>query len=181
MKKLKNIALILVLSIFSLVMVACTACGSNEDKFPEKVELSAAMIKEIEFENDEAVKLEQKDNSVKITGTINKMSKSQKQAFGDENATHVVVIKVNFDKERTLSYFKLKGEKTKVYSDDASVENYTGKISDLLDSEDGEDAYCNLILSASTPKYELTIKYTDGETVNMTVEIVATLATATAE
>ena len=181
MRKIKHFLLLLSVSFFTLVLVVCTACGGNSNAFPERVELSSALVSEIEFDNDESVSLEQNKNQIKISGTINAMSKSQKHAFGNDEVTHVVVLKLTFDKERTLSYFKISGKTTKVYSDDNTVPGYSGKITDLLDSEDGEDAYCNLVLSANTSSYDALIKYTDGQEVNLSIEIVATLATASAQ
>lgn len=178
MKKIVKLTRSLALIFFAFLMVVTCACGSNKNQIPEKVELASTMFKEIEFENSDTVKLKQDENEVKITGTINKMSDSQKNVFGVDDVTHVVVLKFTFDRERTISYFKIKGETTKVYSDNSKEAGYTGKLSDLLDNEDNEDAFCYLILSANTKSYELTAKYTDGQVSNVKVEITATLATA---
>ena len=56
-----------------------------------------------------------------------------------------------------------------------------GSLTDLLDNESGEDAYCNLVLSANTKNYSITAKYSDGHEVQITLEITATLATAQVE
>ena len=109
------------------------------------------------------------------------MSESQKSAYGVEEVTHVAVVKFVFDKEKTLSSFKIKGNTTKVFSDDNTEDNYVGSLTDLLDSETGEDAYTYLILSANTKDYTLTAKYNDDSESVIKVKITATLANATAE
>ena len=60
-------------------------------------------------------------------------------------------------------------------------ENYVGPLSSLLDNEDGEDAYCNLILSANTKEYSLIAKYSDDTSSEIKLKIDATLVTAVAE
>ena len=84
-------------------------------------------------------------------------------------------------KERTLKTFEIKGNVTKVYSTDNTVENYTGTLTELLDSSEDEDAYTKLVLSANTKEYELTAIYTDGTTSEISIDISATLAEASAE
>lgn len=165
----------------SVFIVAFTvvACGNNGGcKIAESVTLAKTTFGEVEFENSEKVKLKQDCGEVEITGEIEAMSSAQVAEFGVQDVTHVVVLKFMFDKERTISYFEIKGETTKVYSTNSEDLNYVGSISDLLDSESDEDAYCYLILSASTKEYELTSKYTDGTTSEIDVEIKATLLTA---
>ena len=103
------------------------------------------------------------------------MSDLQKNVFGDESVSHVVVLKYLFDKERTIDSFEIKGKKTKVYSTDNSVENFAGSISDLLDNEPGEDAFCNLILSANTKQYTLRATYSDSTVSTIVLTIDATL------
>lgn len=187
MKKLLYSLSVFVLALF--VGFSLVACGnssgssgqSGEDKVAEKVELSKVMFGDVEFENSKETKLSQENNTFKVSGTVDAMSKSQKIKFGDDDVTHVVALKFNFDKERTISTFKIQGDITKVYSDSKDVQNYVGSITELLDSEDGEDAFCYLILSAKTEEYKLVSTYTDGTESSIKLEIVATLATATAE
>lgn len=163
-------------------LVACgdNARGSNSDN-SEKIELSTSVLNEVEFENSEAVKLEQKENNVVISGNIDAMSKSQKNAFGVDNVDHVVIVKLTFNREKTVSSFTIKGDVTKVYSDDETDENYVGKLSELLDNEQGEDAYCELILSAKTKEYKLTSKYSDKTENTITITINATLSSSKSE
>lgn len=160
---------------------ACENETKSSEKSAEKVELTTAMIDDVEFENSESTTIKQNEKDVVIGGRIDAMSKSQKNKYGVDEVTHVVTIKVTFDRERTISSFEIKGDITKVYADEKDVPNYCGKLSDLLDNEPGEDAYCNLILSASTKKYTLTAKYSDGEESSISLKIDATLATAKAE
>ena len=131
------------------------------------------MLSEVEFENAKTVSIEQDSSVFTISGTIDAMSESQKTTFGVDEVTHVFVIKLTFDRERTLSYFELKGNTTKVYSTNSDDENYVGPLTDLLDNEEGEDAY--------TKEYSLTVKYTDDTESRIQVKVVATLATATEE
>ena len=179
-------------SIFAFAMlmaVAAVACGksdkkgnenSNKCSVEEKVELGSVVLSEVEFENADTVKLEQDCDEIEISVTNEKMSDSQKTVYGVEDVTHVAVVKVTFDKERTLESFVIKGNLTKVFGSDDTVENYAGTLTGLLDNESGEDAYTNLILSAHTKEYELTAKYTDGTESKLAIEITATLATAEA-
>ena len=99
-------------------------------------------------------------------------------AFGIDGVTHMVVLKFLFDDERTIDYFKIQGETTKVYSTNKNDENYVGSISGLLDNESGEDAFCYLILSANTKEYNLTARYTDGVEFVSKITIDATLVAA---
>lgn len=180
--KIMSFALVVTAVIFSFI-----GCGKNENRknetcnTAEKITLASAVLGEVEFTNADTVKLEQDCDEVDITGTVSKMSASQKTAYGLESVDHVVVVKMMFDKERTLSSFELKGDIVKVFSTDNTVENYAGSISDLLDSESGEDAYCYLILSAERKDYTLTSKYSDGTKSVISVEVSATLANADAE
>lgn len=181
MKKLLKIMPIFILMI--AIFANLVACGENknDEKIAESVELSTALLGEIEFENSEMTKLEQEDSTVTVSGTIDAMSKSQKNAFGSDDTTHVVALKFTFDKERTISSFTIKGDKTKVYSDEKTEDNYAGKISDLLDNDKGQDAFCYLVLSANTKEYQLISKYSDGTESTITLKIDATLATAKAD
>lgn len=185
MKKiLKSLTTISFVMMFAVFMVACGSGTSEPDTgkiIPEKVTLATTTLSEVEFANADTVKLEQKNTDVTISGKIDAMSESQKSAFGVNDATHVVALKVSFDKERTLKTFELKGNVTKVYSSDSEVENYVGSLSDLLDNDGGDDSYCNLLLSAQTKNYTLKAIYTDGTTREMKINITATLATASAE
>ena len=172
-----------------LMGVAVVACGKKDDKsgdgdkcsVAEEVELGSVVFGEVEFANADTVKIKQDCDEVEITGTIEKMSDSQKNVYGVEDVTHVAVVKVVFDKERTLESFELKGGLIKVFGSDDTVENYAGTLSSLLDNESGEDAYTNLILSAHTKEYKLTAKYSDGTESVIELEIKATLASANAE
>ena len=93
----------------------------------------------------------------------------------------MIVVKFEFDKERTIDSFTIRGDVTKVYSTNKNDENYVGSLSSLLDNKDGEDAYCNLILSANTKEYTLISKYSDDTTSEIKLKINATLVTAVAE
>ncbi len=183
MKKILKLLTICTLAIMlCFPMVACgEKTSGSENGAGEKVKLETIVVNEVEFENSDNVKLTQDGNIVTISGKIDAMSKSQKNAYGVDDVTHVVAIKFTFDRERTLSSFKLKGDVTKVYSDDANVENYSGKLTDLLDNEAGEDSYCELLLSANTEEYSLISKYTDGTESTIKIKIVATLSTATSD
>ena len=189
MKKiLKFVMSIAVLFAIGFSLVACgndvqmnQGNQNQANRVAEKMELANATLGEIEFENADTVRIAQDGNQVAVTGTVNAMSAAQKNAFGDENVTHVVSLKYTFDKEKTISSFELKGNVTKVFSTNENDENYVGRLSDLLDSAEGEDAFCYLILSAATKQYTLTAKYTDETTSAITLKMNATLATATAE
>lgn len=180
-KRLKNIS-IFVLTLF--VMVGASACNfmsNNECKTAEKLELSSAVINEVEFKNGDNVSLKQECKEVFVEGQIDAISEAQKSAFGQSDVTHVVVLKMTFDKERTLDSVEIKGANTKVFSTNPEDENYAGGLTDLLDNESGEDAYCNLVLSANTKNYSITAKYSDGHESQITIEITASLATAQVE
>lgn len=178
----KFIIAITTLCLAVLVIFNFTACGGkgNSNENAETIELAEATIGEISFENSEAAKLEQDGSLYTISGKIDAMSAAQKNAFGVDGVTHVVCVKFTFDKEKTISSFKVQGDVTKVYSDNDSDEFYSGSLSELLDNEGGEDAYCNLILSASTKEYKLVSTYTDKSSSTITLKINATLATAKA-
>ncbi len=181
-KLLSRISVFALIFCLGICLVACGKTdGHNSGETSEKITLSKVMLDDVEFENSEETKIKQDGNEFKISGTIDAMSKSQKLKFGDETATHVVAIKLTFDKERTLKEFKLKGNITKVYSTDNTAENYAGSLTDLLDNEDGEDAFCYLVLSAKTEEYKMKATYTDGTESKLELKIVATMATATAE
>ena len=167
-------------------LVACTNNennieDANTNAVAEKITLDSATLGSVEFENADTVSINQEGNVYNISGTITALSESEKNAFGDSSVTHAVVLKYTFDKEKTISKFELKGNITKVFSDNTSDENYVGSISDLLDSEENEDAFCYLILSAKTKQYTLTATYTDKTSSVIKLNISATLATATTD
>ena len=54
-------------------------------------------------------------------------------------------------------------------------------FSSCLDNEEGEDAFCYLILSANTKEYTLTAKYSDSTESTILLKINARLVTAVAE
>lgn len=164
-----------------ILAIFVVACGEVKQKVGETLTLDKTVLSEVEFENSEKVKIKQTENLVEITGEIEAMSVSQKNAFGVDGVTHVVVVKFMFDKERTIDTFEIKGDVTKVYSTDKMKENYVGSISGLLDNDSGDDAYCYLILSANTKEYLLTCDYTDSTSSKITLKINATLVTANEE
>ena len=178
MKKIAKSLLTICMVLVSLVFVAC---GKDAEKPAEKITLAKTILGEVEFENSDKVEIKQDEREWVVSGEIEAMTDAQKSAFGVENVTHIVVVKFEFDKERTIDYFKIEGETTKVYSTDDSDEKYVGSISDLLDSESSEDAFCYLILSANTKEYKLVSKYTDGVESEVELKIQATLVTATAQ
>lgn len=188
-KSLKFICSFMFAIMLAVAVVACGNTNNNnnnnnneqEKTIAEKIELTTATLGDVEFTNADTVKLEQKGDVVNVTGTINAMSTSQKTAYGVEDINHVIVVKLGFDKEKTLSSVKLAGNTTKVYATDSSVEGYAGTLSDFLDNEEGEDAYSKLILAGSTEKYTITVKYTDNTESVITLNISATLATAEAQ
>lgn len=178
------------LIIMSLAVIICfgfISCGTKTDKnnsnnaIAEKIELSKATLDDVDFENAETVKIDKENSTYKVTGTIIAMSKAQKTAFGKDDVTHTIVLKFMFDKEKTISSFEIKGNTTKVYSDNKNIENYVGSITELLDNEEKEDAFCFLILSANTKTYTLTSTYSDKTTSTVKLIIDATLATATTD
>ena len=186
MKKIKFLLSFVMLFVLSLSFVACgNSSGNNnqnsESDVAEKVEFATAKIRDVEFKNSKAASIEQKNNIVTITGILDAMSDSQKEAYNKSGITHAVSLKFKFDKERTLSKFEISGNETKVYSDTKDVANYAGSISDLLDSEDKEDSFAYLVLSANTSEYKLISTYTDGTVSTIKIKITATLATATSE
>lgn len=168
---------------FCLVFVAITfvACGKEEDDKKEKLSLAKTMLGEIEFENSDKIDLDEEDDVYVLEGEIESMSAAQKSAFGVDGVTHVVVFKFEFDKERTIDYFKIEGETTKVYSTDKSDEYYVGSLTELLDNDSSEDAFCYLILSANTKEYKLVSRYTDDVETEIKLKIKASLVSATAE
>lgn len=178
MKKIiKNIFIVFV----AMIAVCFAACGKTDGKTAEKVTLAKTVLNEVEFENSEKTKISQTGDDVKISGEIEAMSEAQKSTFGVSGVTHVVVIKLKFDEERTIDSFEIKGKTTKVYSTDKNDENYVGSLTELLDNKSSEDAYCNLILSANTKNYTLTCKYSDSTSSVINVVIDADLVTATSD
>ena len=163
------------------VALVCVACEKKNLMSKEKISLAKTVFGEVEFENSEKVKLENNDGEWIVSGEIESISIAQKSEYGVEDVSHVVVLKFVFDNERTIDYFKIDGKTVKVFSTDKNDAGYVGSISELLDNEPGEDAFCYLILSANTKEYSLTSKYTDGteSVVNLIIE--ATLSTAKAE
>lgn len=180
-KSFKILSLFMFSFILAFSLVACGGSKNNDNTIAEKVELSKVVLNEVEFNNSDAVKLKQDGDDIEISGTIDAMSESQKTTYGVQDVTHVVALKVTFDKEKTLKSFEIKGNTTKVFSENSADENYAGSLSDLLDNESSEDAYTNLVLSANTKEYTLTATYTDESTSEIEIEIKATLATAEAE
>ncbi len=178
MKKLLKTVISLVLVFIS---VACVACKNKTTAFSEEITLASTVLDEVEFESSKETKIKQADDGWIVTGRIEAMSEAQKSAFGVQGVTHVVVVKFEFDKKRTIDYFKIDGQTTKVYSTDKNEEGYVGSISSLLDSKSEEDAFCYLILSANTKTYELTAKYTDSVESKIKLNIDATLVTASSE
>ena len=174
--------IVFVIALFmGLVLIGCSISGYNNCKTPEKVELKKVVLNEVEFENGEAVSLSQECDEVVIKGTIDAMTTAQKSAFGDGKTTHMVAIKITFDKERTLDQVEIKGEKIKVYATDKNVENYVGSLTELLDNDKGDDASCDLVLSANTKNYTIKAIYTDDKENDLKIKIDATLATSSEE
>ncbi len=157
------------------------ACKTEKMEMTEKLTLASTMIGEVEFENSDKTKLEFEDKEWIVSGEVESMSAAQKSAFGVDTVTHVVVFKFEFDKERTIDYFKIQGDTTKVYSTDKNEENYVGSITELLDSESSEDAFCYLVLSANTKEYNLTARYTDDVENVIKIKIDASLVSASSE
>lgn len=168
---------------FCLLFVVATfvACGKEVDSVAEKLTLAKTMLGEVEFENSDKVDLEEDNDMYVINGEIESMSAAQKNAFGVDDVTHVVVVKFEFDKERTIDYFKIEGETTKVYSSNKDDKNYVGSLTELLDNDSSEDAFCYLILSANTKEYKLVSKYTDDVESEIKLKIEASLVSASAE
>lgn len=172
------------ISFVLIVAVVVCACGFNNNsscKSNEKIKLQTVVLNEVEFKNSDNVSFNQKCDEIEISGVIDAMSSAEKSVFGVQDVTHVVAVNLTFDKERTLSYLEIKGNNTKVYSTNSDDENFSGNLTDILDNETGEDAYCGLILSANTKNYQLTIKYTDGHESILKIKIDATLAEAVSE
>lgn len=178
---MRNIIKAIAVLSLGIISFFCVACEKKYDKSAEEISLAKTILGEVEFENSEKVKLKQDENEWVVSGEIEAMSPAQVSAFGVEDVTHVVVLKCLFDKERTIDYFKIKGETLKVFSTDKTDEGYVDSISNLLDNDPGEDAYCYLILSANTKEYELTTKYTDGVESVIEIKIDAVLSSAKSE
>ena len=185
MKIIKNLTFLALIFVLTLGLVSCEMTKSDnanqntKKTIAENVKLDQATLGDVEFDNADTVRINQDENKFVISGTISAMSASQKLTFGVEDVTHVVVLKFTFDKEKTISTFEIKGNTTKVFSTDSNTENYVGSISDLLDSEEGEDAFAYLVLSANTKNYTLKSTYSDRTTSEVIIEIKATLATST--
>lgn len=181
----KNVKINIITIVVLVLIASLGGCSlfnlGNSCKTAEKVELASAVLNEVEFKNSEQCSIIQECKDVEISGQIDAMTEAQKNAFAQKGVTHVAVIKMTFDKERTLDSVTIKGENTKVYSTNKNDENYSGSLTDLLDNKSGEDAYCNLILSANTKNYSITAKYTDGHSSQISVKISATLVTAQVE
>ena len=178
---MKRVYRLIIGFVFVFLMIVCVGCDSLKKTYAEKIKLDKTVLNEVEFENSEKTKIGSIENGFKITGEVEAMNAAQVSVFGVEDVTHVVVIKFEFDKERTINSFTIKGNVTKVYSTNKEDEYYVGSLSSLLDNEDGEDAYCNLILSANTKEYTLISKYTDDTVTEIKIFIDATLVTAKAE
>ena len=182
MKNLKKICvLILMVVLVPVIVCACDLNNNSNCGTKEKLTLQNVVLSEVEFKNSENVSLKQSCSNVEVGGVIDAMTDAEKAVFGSEDVSHIIAVNLTFDKERTLSYLEIKGNKTKVYSTNQEDENYVGSLTDILDNESGEDAYCGLILSANTKNYQLTIKYTDGYESVVKIEINATLAEASVE
>ena len=180
LKSLKSVFILLITFALSTCLVACgTTTEKVSSAVSEKIELANATLSDVEFENSDTVRLTKNGNEYVVLGTITAMSDSQKNTFNSSDTTHIVSLKFVFDKEKTISTFKIEGKTKKVFSTDSSVENYAGSITDLLDSDEGEDAYSYLILSANTKNYTLTSTYSDRTTSVINLKIDATLATST--
>ena len=175
MEKYLKKYILLLMGMFVLFYVV--SCRNKEKiiKVAEEISLANTVFNEVEFENSESVKIDQKLDLVIISGNIEEMSDAQKSVYGDDETTHVVVLKFMFDKEKTIDIFEIKGRQTKVYSSDSSVENYTGKLSAILDNDPEEDAFCYLILSANTKEYMLKATYTDSTSSTIRIKIDSTL------
>ena len=166
--------------VFAIVFVS--ACGNTSNSaVAEKIERAETVLNEVEFSNSDKMKIENKNEVYEVTGEIEALSAAQIAAFGLEDVTHAIVVKFIFDKERTIDSFEIKGNLTKVYSTDKNVANYVGSLSSILDNEEGEDAFCYLILSANTKEYVLTSKYSDSTKSTVGLKITARLVTAVAE
>ncbi len=175
---MNNILKSIFIVMLGFVSLVCISCGKNVIESNEKITLAKTVLGEVEFENNDKVKIDKNEDVWVISGEIEAMSPAQKSAFGVDEVTHMVVLKFLFDDERTIDYFKIQGETIKVYSTDKNDENYVGSISSLLDNESGEDAFCYLILSANTKEYNLTARYTDGVEFVSKIKIDATLVSA---
>ena len=176
MRKFTKIAFVICFSFCLLIVVACEKMSYSSS---EKIVLAETVFNEIEFKNSDKVKLKQQDDKWIVSGEIELMSDAQISSFGLKDVTHCVVLKFEFDKERTIDYFKIEGETTKVYSTDKNEENYVGSITSLLDNEFGDDAFCYLILSANTKDYEFVSRYSDGVESVIKLKIDAVLVSAT--
>ncbi len=180
-KTLKTLSIMMLACLTMIFAVACGNLGAKECSTAETVTLQNATLGEVEFTNSDTVTLQQNCDNIEIGGTIEAMTAAQKSTYGVQSVTHAVTLKIEFDKQRTLDSVEVKGGVTKVYSSNSGDANYSGSLTDFLDSETGEDAYANLILSAQTKDYTITAKYTDNKESKLNIKISATLATADAE
>ena len=172
---MKNFKFIILLLICVLCSFGCSE-NSSPNAFAEDIELVDCMIDEFEFENADTVDLCKTENGWVVSGSIDPMTPSQISAYGKENVKHIISIKFAFDKERTIDAFKIESEEnTQVYSTDEDVTNYVGSISDLLDNESGEDAFCYLVLPANISEYTFSATYTDSTTAQIKLIIDAEL------
>lgn len=189
MKKLKQFTVAFLVLFVCFAFVGCNEVANPSGGDPngqtkqiaEKFELGKTTLGSVEFENDEEVKISNNNETYEISGTIPAMTDAEKQAFGVDDVTHTVALKLTFDKEKTLSECKIQGNTTKVFSDNKDAENYVGSLTDLLDNESNQDAFCYLVLSANTKEYTITATYTDKTTSVLKLKINATLATATVD
>ena len=182
MKKFKIITVALMVMFICFSAVACSFTPNDEPKgVSEKVELSQATLGSVEFENADTVEIKQENDIVTVSGVITAMTDAEKTAFGIDDVTHAVTLKLTFDKEKTISSFELAGDTIKVFSDNENDQNYVGSLTDVLDNEENDDAFCYLILSANTKEYTMTATYTDKTSSVIKLKIEATLATAVSE
>ena len=144
---MRNILKTSIFLFICFLSIVCVSCKNQDGKTAEELSLAKTVLREVEFENSEKVELVQDENVFVVSGEVESMSSAQISAFGVNDVTHVVVFKFLFDKERTIDYFKIEGNTTKVYSTNKNDANYVGTISELLDSDASEDAFCYLILS----------------------------------
>jgi len=115
MNKIFKITSVFILMISVAFMIACEKIDNGDCKVAESIELSSVVFNETEFENAESVEFSQKCDEVEIGGTINAMSAAQKTAFGVQDVSHFVALKIMFDKERTIASFKLAGNVVKCF------------------------------------------------------------------
>ena len=145
MKKATKMFIFIIVSVFiSGVICGCSFNNNLTYKLSEKIELKTVVLNEVEFKNADNVSLNQTYDKVVVGGVVDAMTDAEKAVFGVDDVTHVIAVGLTFDKERTLSYFEIKGNNTKVYSTNSEDENYVGNLTDILDNESGEDASSTL-------------------------------------